>query len=81
MFTKAFWSATAERVVRTFAATLIGLGVGDATDTVGSSLMFLNKVEAAGWASAMTLLLCLAASAVGPTGPSFGTEATTPPTT
>ncbi len=80
MFSKAFWAATAERVVRTFAATLAGLGVGDVTDTVGSSLVFIDKVQAAGWTSLATLLICLAAAGVNSPGPSLGTEVPNPST-
>lgn len=79
MFTKAFWLATLERCARTFAATLLGLGVGDATNTVGGGSDFLDKCQAAGWITLATFLMCLAASKVGTAGPSLGTEVMTPP--
>ena len=72
MFTKAFWMATFERAIRTFAQGLVallsanGLGVLDADWGQAASV--------AGMGTILSVLMSIAASGVGGDGPAFGTE-------
>lgn len=71
MFTTAFWKATAERAVKTFAQGLlaaIGTGVTGLLDVAwGSALSF------AGLAALLSVLTSLASARIGRRGgPSFG---------
>lgn len=63
MWTRAFWAATAERVVRGVAVALAGmLGAGIVTTDWSAAL------QAGAYAGLSTLLLCLIGGAL-PTGP------------
>lgn len=73
MFTAAFWKATTERMIRTFAASALTTLAGDQV-----SLLDLNWVEilsVGGGSAVVTLLIALAASRIGPDGPGL-TETT-----
>lgn len=79
MFSKAFWKATAQRVVRSFAASLGALLTADGTGILDAS--WSEQLSAAGMAAVITLLLCLAGEQLTDgAGPAFGTtEITSPP--
>lgn len=75
MFTRAFWTATLERAVKTVAQTLLALWlVGD----VALNALNVDWGEALGvalGAALVSVLMSLVAGGVSPsTGPSFGTE-------
>lgn len=69
MFTKKFWQATLERVIRSFAVSLTSVSV------IGSNLTSIDwkqQLLIAAGAALGSLLLALAGSQVGdPTDPSF----------
>ena len=79
MFTRRFWAATLQRVVRSFAASLSALLVADGTGILNSH--WGPQLSSAGMAALVTLLLCLAGeAATDGAGPAFGTVETTSPT-
>lgn len=76
--TKAFCLATAQRVARSFAASLVALLVADHTGILSAA--WTRDLSTAGMAAVVTLLLCVAGGATNGAGPSFGTtEVTSPP--
>lgn len=79
MLTKAFWKATAERMVRTFAQVLIGsLGL----DTLGViNAQWGEGLALAAGAALLSLLTAVAASGAGPTGPGLTETTSTDRTT
>jgi len=79
MFTLAFWKATAQRVVRSFAASMSSLLVADGTGILDTD--WANQFSVAGMAAVVTLFLCLAAETfTDGAGPAFGSiEVTSPP--
>lgn len=73
MFTTSFWRAAFERALRTFAQTLAALlTVGPMTSIV--DIDWQQFLGVAALASLLSLLTSVAASGVGPAGPSFGPE-------
>jgi hypothetical protein len=72
MWTWAFWKATAERVIATFAAAFGGLLLTALADPD-----WLEILRASGIIAAITLAKCLAASKVGTQGPSLANETIT----
>jgi hypothetical protein len=75
---RAFALATAQRVVRTFAQTLLALLVADQTDII--STPWTHDLAIAAMAAVLALLTCLAGGATSGAGPAFGkTEITSPP--
>lgn len=79
MFTADFWRATAQRVIRSFAAALSALLVADGTGIIDTA--WGDRFSTAGMASVVTLLLCVAGDALTDgAGPAFGTvEQVSPP--
>lgn len=79
IWTRAFWKATTERAVRTFAqaagATLVGTGTGLIdTDWIG-------VLSVAGMAAVLAVLFAVGAGAATGTGPSLGSAETLAETT
>ena len=75
MFTLAFWKATAERALKTFAQSLLGVlsvAVGAATGFAG--LDWGNVLQAAGVAALASVLTSLISAPVGGSGPSLAGE-------
>jgi hypothetical protein len=79
MWSKKFWQATVERIVRTAAVVLGGFVVpGQLGDY---AVNWHRALTVTGYASLGTLLLCLAAGKLtGTDGPAFQAEALTAPT-
>lgn len=65
MFTLAFWKATAERTIATFAATALGLNGADGLGVLHTD--WLQVLAASGIIAGLTLLKCLAAGTKGGT--------------
>lgn len=79
LFTKAFWEATTERAVRSFAASLLALITADGTDVIAAG-DFLDKCGVAGMAAIVTVLICVGSSGFGAAGPAIGnSEVLSPP--
>lgn len=79
MFTLAFWKAAAERAVKTFAQSLVGVltvAMGAASGLAG--LDWGNVLQAALVAAGLSILTSLVSAPVGGNGPSLGTETLTP---
>jgi len=72
MFTTAFWKATAERAVKTFAQSLVALLGSNAVDIFKTS--FAETVYAALIATGLSVLSSLASGKFGNSGPSLSTE-------
>ncbi len=69
MNTKAFWTSTLERTIRTMAQTALGI-----LGTVGVGLLDVDweaLASATGLAGLMTVLFCIAGNATAGSGPSF----------
>ncbi|MFI9200150.1 holin [Streptomyces sp. NPDC053048] len=66
MTTAAFWTATCERIVRTFAQALLGVLGANATGVLDAD--WPGALSAAGLAAVLALLTAIATSG-GPTGP------------
>jgi len=81
MWTKAFWLATLERVVRGAASAVGGAYLGKAFDVLNpNTWQDIASIAAGGALTA--LVLCLGGNAITKTGPSFNnTEVTNPPET
>jgi hypothetical protein len=79
LFTAAFWRATIQRVLRSFAASLGGLLTADGTGILNAR--WTDQLSAAGMAALITLLLCVAGGTVTKgAGPAWGAaEVTSPP--
>ncbi|GAB3596216.1 hypothetical protein GCM10027446_22730 [Angustibacter peucedani] len=71
-FSRAFWAATGERAVKTFAQTLAALLA--ATGTGVLDVGWTSALSVAATASVVSLLSSVASGGVGPTGPSLTTE-------
>ncbi|GCD46105.1 holin [Streptomyces paromomycinus] len=67
MNTAAFWKATFERVVRTFAQALLAVLGAGATGVIDAP--WLGALSAAGLAALLALLTAIAASGGGTVGP------------
>lgn len=76
MFTLAFWRATAERAVKTFAQALAALLVADGTDLLTTN--WGDRLSVAGMAAVVSVLTSVASSATG-AGPSLGNAETLNP--
>jgi hypothetical protein len=73
----AFWRASAERAVRTFAQAFVAyIGTAGATDL---SFDWVEGASVSGLATLLSLLTSVAASRVGGAGPSLANEVTSPP--
>lgn len=78
MFTKPWWAATIQRVVRSFAASLFGILTANGTGILDTD--WIGALSVAGMAAVVTFLLCIIGSQVGGAGPAFGhVEITSPP--
>ncbi|WP_237551971.1 holin [Streptomyces sp. cg28] len=67
MWTAAFWKATAERAVRTFAQSLAAVLVAGATNLL--NVDWVAALGTAGLATLLAVLTALGAAGVGPHGP------------
>lgn len=67
---KAFCLATAQRVARSFAASLVALLVADGTGVINTA--WTRDLSTAGMAAVVTLLLCVVGGATSGNGPAFG---------
>ena len=75
---QAFVLATAQRIVRSMAAALLGYLAAAGVTTL--SFDWPEGLSTAGFAGLVTLLLCLAGQATSGNGPAFGgVELTSPP--
>lgn len=72
MFTRAFWIATAERAIKTFAQTLAALLVADGTGLIDAS--WGPQLSVAGMALVVSVLTSIASSGAGAPGPSLANE-------
>ena len=73
MWTRSFWTAAAERAVKTFAQTLAALLAAGAFDVV--SAPWLQSVKVAGLAAVLSVLTSVASSSAGNNeGPSLVNE-------
>lgn len=72
MRSREFWTAAAERAVRTFAQALAAVLTAGATGLLGVD--WVGALSAAGMAALLSLLMSIAASGTGQPGPSFGPE-------
>ncbi|MGK5627527.1 holin [Streptomyces sp. URMC 123] len=66
MFTAAFWKATAERAIRTFAQALAAVLTAGATDLI--SVDWKAALSTAGMAALLAVLTALATSGIGAKG-------------
>ena len=69
MTTLAFWKATAERGVKTFAQTLAALLVADGTDLLNSA--WVARLSVAGMAALVSVLTSVGSDAATGGGPSL----------
>ncbi|NEB75346.1 holin [Streptomyces sp. SID14478] len=77
IWTVAFWKATAERAIRTFAQALAALLVAGATNLL--DVDWAAALGTAGLATVLAVLTAIGAAGVGPHGPGI-LETPTPPT-
>jgi hypothetical protein len=75
MFTRAFWKATLERMVRTFAQAVVALIGGDGLGLV--DVDWGDAFSIGGLAAVAALLTAIVASGGGPTGPGLTETAVT----
>ncbi len=76
MFSTAFARALLERAVRTFAQSLVAVGLVGATDVLNAN--WTEALSVAALATILSALTSIAAGAISPaTGPSLGTEVPT----
>lgn len=68
--TTAFWRATAERSIKTFAQTLAALLVADGTDLLAAD--WPGRLSVAGMAALVSILTSIASDAATGDGPSLG---------
>ncbi|WP_172383606.1 holin [Streptomyces sp. MNP-20] len=69
MWSAAFWKATAERAVRTFAQALAAVLVAGATNLL--DVAWAAALGTAGMAALLAVLTALGSAKVGPPGPGF----------
>lgn len=74
MWTLAFWKATAERAVKTFAQSLLAVMAADGFGLLNAD--WVARLSAAGMAAVLSVLSSLASSGVNGPGPSLGAEVT-----
>jgi hypothetical protein len=72
MFTAAFWRATAERAVKTFAQTLVALLSAGAFNVLKAE--WQESLGVAAGAAVLSVLTSIASAGVGNSGPSLGPE-------
>ena len=77
MLKKAFWKASAERAAKTFAQSLIAVGLVGATGVL--DVDWVGALSAAALATLLSVLSSVASSEVGGEGPSLANEVTSPP--
>ena len=77
MFTRAFWTATLERAVKTFAQTLAALLVADGTGLLETA--WGPQLSVAAMALVVSVLTSVASAGTGGSGPSLANETTTEP--
>ncbi|MFD9790090.1 holin [Streptomyces sp. NPDC059070] len=75
MFTKAFWKATAERAIRTFAQSLAAVLAAGATSLL--DVDWKAALATAGMATLLSVLMAIGSSGLGRPGPGL-TETTAP---
>ncbi|MEU5435382.1 holin [Streptomyces sp. NPDC020719] len=73
MFTKAFWKATAERAIRTFAQSLAAVLTAGATNLL--DVDWKAALATAGMATLLSILMAVGSSGLGRPGPGL-TETT-----
>ena len=73
LWTVEFWRASAERALKTFAQALVAVLGAGATGLL--DVDWAQAFSVAALAAVLSLLTSVAASGVGGTGPSLGTEA------
>lgn len=76
MFTRAFWTATFERAVKTFAQAAVALLTADATGLLGVD--WGQTASVAGLAALVSVLTSVASSGTGGSGPSLANEVAVP---
>jgi len=78
MFTKAFWRASLERAVKTFAQAAVAFLAGSAAGLFSAD--WLSALSVAGMATVLSFLTSLASDAATGNGPSLtNAEVTAPP--
>lgn len=75
MWTKAFWLATLERAVKTFAQALAAVLVASGTGVLDTP--WTSAFSVAGMAAVLSLLTSVGSAQFGNNGPSLSTETTT----
>lgn len=70
--TKEFWSATAERAIKTFAQTLLGVWTASATTPL--DIDWKNALLTAAFATVASVLTSLVSAGAGNPGPSLASE-------
>lgn len=70
MFSGEFWAATIQRVIRSFAASLLALLTADGTGILDTD--WGSRLSTAGMAAITTLLFCVAGGFGPGNGPAFG---------
>lgn len=73
IWSKTFWQAVIERMIRTFAYTLAGLLGGDGLGLIGEQHWY-DHLSVAGMAALTSLLVAVGTNAVTGTGPSWGAQ-------
>ncbi|MFI6685048.1 holin [Streptomyces sp. NPDC050485] len=76
LFTTAFWKATAERAIRTFAQALAAVLTAGATNLF--DVRWTAALATAGLAALLAVLMAIGTSQLGQAGPGL-TETTNPP--
>jgi Putative lactococcus lactis phage r1t holin len=74
MFTKAFWQATGERSIKTFAQAWAAVLIANGTGLLDTE--WTSSVSVAGMAALLSVLTSVGSAGVGPDGPSLGPEST-----
>jgi hypothetical protein len=77
MWTRAFWKATAERAVKTFAQALLAVMTADGFGLLDAD--WPARLSAAGLAAVLSLLTSIGSAGAGNSGPSLSTERVQPP--
>lgn len=77
MFTAAFWKATAERAIKTFAQALVATLTASATGLLDTD--WVGALSTSAMATVLSVLASVASSGLGNAGPSLANEVTAPP--
>lgn len=72
MFTLAFFKAATERAVKTFAQSLVAVGLVGATGILGVD--WIAALSTAGLAAVISILTSIGSDRIGDSGPSVGGE-------